>query len=132
MHAEATSEKIAMGFHVDGRVSCCFGTHTHVTTADECILPKGTAYITDLGMTGSHASVLGRKTEAVLKALRTQMPVPFEIATEDVRLNGIVVTVDSHSKRAEHIERIRVEAERPESVAYDADDGQPNRLNNQL
>ncbi|MFC1762432.1 TIGR00282 family metallophosphoesterase [Planctomycetota bacterium] len=132
MHAEATSEKIAMGFHVDGRASCCFGTHTHVTTADECILPKGTAYITDLGMTGAHDSVLGRKTGAVLKALRTQMPVPFEIATEGVRLNGIVVTVDSHSKRAEHIERIRIEADHSESVAYDADDGQPNRLNNQF
>ena len=80
-HAEATSEKIAMGYHLDGRASCCFGTHTHVVTADECILPKGTAYITDVGMTGAHDSVLGRKSASVLKAFRTQMPVPFEIAT---------------------------------------------------
>ncbi|MHC4424250.1 MAG: TIGR00282 family metallophosphoesterase [Planctomycetota bacterium] len=71
IHAEATSEKVAMGYHLDGRVSCCFGTHTHVTTADERILPKGTAYITDVGMTGSYDSVLGRNTESVLKSFRT-------------------------------------------------------------
>lgn len=132
MHAEATSEKIAMGFHVDGRASCCFGTHTHVTTADECILPQGTAYITDLGMTGAHYSVLGRKHTSVLKAFRTQMPVPFEIATEDVRINGIRVTVDSNSTRAESIERIRIQEDTPELTAYDQDDGRPEYLNNQF
>ncbi|OHB76823.1 MAG: metallophosphoesterase, partial [Planctomycetes bacterium RBG_16_55_9] len=79
-HAEATSEKIAMGYHLDGRVSLCFGTHTHVVTADERILPKGTAYITDIGMTGAHDSILGRGVENVLKSFRTQMPFPFEIA----------------------------------------------------
>ncbi|MHC4629369.1 MAG: TIGR00282 family metallophosphoesterase, partial [Planctomycetota bacterium] len=86
-HAEATSEKIAMGYHLDGRVSLCFGTHTHVVTADEQVLTEGTAYITDIGMTGAHDSVLGRSVENVLKAFKTQMPFPFEIATDDVRLN---------------------------------------------
>ena len=132
LHAEATSEKIAMGYHVDGRVSCCFGTHTHVPTADERILPKGTAYITDVGMTGAHDSVLGRKTESVLKSFRTQMPVPFEIATGDVRMNAILVTIDSHTKRAEHIERIRLDADHTDALAYDSDDGKPEYLNNAL
>ena len=131
-HAEATSEKIAMGYHVDGRVSCCFGTHTHVVTADERILPKGTAYITDIGMTGSHDSVLGRRTSSVLKSFRTQMPVPFEIATDDVRMNGVLVTIDTLSRRAEHIERLQVHAGGGDAVAYDADDGKPEYFNNAL
>jgi 2',3'-cyclic-nucleotide 2'-phosphodiesterase len=125
MHAEATSEKIAMGYHVDGRASICFGTHTHVATADETILPKGAAYISDLGMTGAHDSVLGRKKESVLKSFRTQMPVPFEVATGDVRMNGILVTVDSNTKRAEHIERIRVHSDVEDAAHYDSDDGRP-------
>jgi metallophosphoesterase (TIGR00282 family) len=129
-HAEATSEKVAMGYYLDGRVSCVFGTHTHVVTADEKILANGTAYITDIGMTGAHNSVLGRKTESVLKSFRTQMPVPFEIATEDVRLNAIIVSVDSNSKRAERIERISVKAEHEESVSYDSDDGKAEYFNN--
>lgn len=129
VHAEATSEKIAMGYHVDGRVGCCFGTHTHVVTADECILPHGTAYITDVGMTGAHDSVLGRKSQSVLKSFRTQMPVPFKIATGDVRLNGVLVTVDSHSQRAERIERVRVHADTEEAVRYDSDDGRAEYYN---
>ena len=124
-HAEATSEKIAMGYHLDGRAGICFGTHTHVATADETILPKGLAYITDVGMTGAHDSVLGRKTQSVLKSFRTQMPVPFEVATGDVRMNGILVTVDSNTKRAEHIERICVKSEVEDATHYDADDGRP-------
>lgn len=131
-HAEATSEKIAMGYHVDGRVSCCFGTHTHVVTADEQILPKGTAYITDVGMTGAHDSVLGRKASSVLKSFRTQMPVPFEIATDDVRMNGILVTLDTLSKRAEHVERIRLSTDGTDALAYDGDDGKPEYYNNAL
>ncbi|TFG50764.1 MAG: TIGR00282 family metallophosphoesterase [Candidatus Brocadiia bacterium] len=91
MHAEATSEKIAMAYYLDGRVSCVFGTHTHVMTADEKILPKGTAYITDVGMTGPHDSILGRKAESVIKSFRTQLPVPFEIATGDVRISAVHV-----------------------------------------
>ena len=130
MHAEASSEKIAMGYHLDGRVSCVFGTHTHVVTADEKIMRKGTGYITDIGMTGPHDSVLGRGAESVLKAFRTQMPVPFEIATGDVKMNGILVTVDSGTKQADHIERITVVHEQPEPVSYDSDDGKPEYFNN--
>ncbi|OHB66710.1 MAG: metallophosphoesterase [Planctomycetes bacterium RBG_13_60_9] len=129
MHAEATSEKVAMGYHVDGRVGCCFGTHTHIPTADETILPKGTAYITDVGMTGAHDSVLGRKTQSVLKAFRTQMPVPFEIATGDVRMNAVLVTIDSHTHHAERIERIRVDTATEDVTGYDSDDGRPEYFN---
>ncbi len=129
-HAEATSEKIAMGYHLDGRVSCVFGTHTHVVTADECILPKGTAYITDVGMTGAHDSVLGRKSSSVVKAFRTQMPIPFEIATGYVRMNGVVVTIDSNSRQAERIERIRINGDLDEATRYDSDDGRPEYYNN--
>jgi hypothetical protein len=129
-HAEATSEKIAMGYHLDGRVSCVFGTHTHVATADEKILPKGTAYITDIGMTGAHDSVIGRGTESVLKSFRTRMPVPFEVATGDVKMNGILVTVDSSTKKAEHIERIKIDAEAIDATRYDSDDGKPEYYNN--
>ena len=129
-HAEATSEKIAMGYHLDGRASLCFGTHTHVMTADERIMPKGTAYITDIGMTGAHDSVLGRGVESVLKAFRTQMPFPFEIATGDVRMNGVLVTVDSHTGKAEQIKRVRVDAETEDTKTYDSDDGKPEYLNN--
>ncbi len=129
-HAEATSEKIAMGYHLDGRVSLCFGTHTHVVTADETILAKGTAYITDIGMTGPHDSVLGRGVESVLKAFRTQMPFPFEIATGEVRMNGVLVTVDSNTKKAESIKRIRVDAETEDTITYDSDDGKPEYFNN--
>ena len=129
-HAEATSEKIAMGYHLDGRVGLCFGTHTHVVTADERIMPKGTAYITDIGMTGAHDSILGRGVESVLKSFRTQMPYPFEIATGDVKMNSILVTVDSNTKKAERIERIAIGAETADSTIYDSDDGKPEYFNN--
>ncbi len=129
-HAEATSEKIAMGYHLDGRVSCVFGTHTHVPTADEKIMPKGTAYITDIGMTGAHDSIIGRGVESVIKSFRTRMPVPFEVATGDVKINGIIVTVDSLSKKAERIERIRVDSAAVDTTRYDTDDGKPEYYNN--
>ena len=129
-HAEATSEKLAMGYHLDGRVSLCFGTHTHVVTADERILPNGTAYITDIGMTGAHDSVLGRGVENVLKSFRTQMPFPFEIATSDVKMNAILVTIDSNTKKAERIERIKIDADSKESRRYDSDDGKAEYYNN--
>ena len=128
MHAEVSSEKIAMGWHLDGRVSVVFGTHTHVTTADEEVLPKGTAYITDLGMTGPHKSVLGRNVEPVLKSLITQMPIPYSIATDDLRLNGVIVTVDSHTGKASAIERICVRGEYDDQGPYDNDDGKVNHL----
>ncbi len=129
-HAEATSEKVAMGYHLDGRVSLCFGTHTHVVTADERILPNGTAYITDIGMTGPYDSVLGRGVQSVLKSFRTRMPVPFEIATGDVKINAILVTIDSNTKKAERIERVRLDAEYKDSASYDSDDGKPEYFNN--
>jgi metallophosphoesterase (TIGR00282 family) len=129
MHAEATSEKVAMGYYLDGKVSCVIGTHTHVTTADEKILPNGTAYITDVGMTGSHDSVLGRRTESVLKSFRTQMPYPFEVATGDVRMSGVIITVDSNSKQSERIERIQVNEVSADEVSYDSDDGRPEYFN---
>jgi metallophosphoesterase (TIGR00282 family) len=131
-HAEATSEKVAMGYHLDGRVSLCFGTHTHVVTADEKIMPKGTAYITDIGMTGAHDSILGRGIENVLKSFRTQMPYPFEIATGNVQMNSIIVTVDSNTKRAERIERIKIKADVEDTKNYDNDDGKPEYFNNNL
>lgn len=108
MHAEATSEKIAMGWYLDGRVSAVFGTHTHVPTADERILPKGTAFISDLGMTGPHESVLGRKIECVLKAIITQMPTRFEVAEGDVRINGAMIVVDSQTGQADSIRRVEI------------------------
>jgi metallophosphoesterase (TIGR00282 family) len=129
-HAEATSEKIAMGYHLDGRVSLCFGTHTHVVTADERILPKGAAYITDIGMTGAHESILGRNIESVLKSFKTQMPFPYQIATDDVKMNAILVTIDSNTKKAEHIERITISADSADSKNYDSDDGKPEYFNN--
>jgi metallophosphoesterase (TIGR00282 family) len=106
MHAEATSEKVAMGWMLDGRVTAVFGTHTHIQTADERILPKGTAYITDLGMTGPYDSVLGRETDRVLQAILTQMPTVFDVATSDARLCGAVITLDTDTGRAADIRRV--------------------------
>jgi len=110
MHAEATSEKVAMGWHVDGRASVVFGTHTHVPTADERVLAKGTAYVTDLGMTGPYDSVLGRSKERVLASMIHGVPAPFDVATDDVRLCGVLVTVESTTGRATAIERITFHA----------------------
>jgi calcineurin-like phosphoesterase len=107
MHGEATSEKIVMGRYLDGRVSCVAGTHTHVQTSDETILPSGTAYITDLGMTGPKDSALGRELPSVLSTFLTGMPAKFEVATEDVTLEGVIVDVDDDSGRARSIERVR-------------------------
>jgi len=128
-HAEATSEKIAMGYYLDGRVSCVFGTHTHVVTADEKIMKKGTGYITDIGMTGAHDSVLGRKVDSVLKNFRTQMPCPFEVATGDLRLNGIILTVDSNTKKTENIQRTQLRMDSDDNISYDSDDGKPEFYN---
>lgn len=111
VHAEATSEKVAIGWHFDGRVSVVFGTHTHIPTADERILPNGTAYITDVGMTGPYDSVLGRRKDRVLKALLTGLHAPFDVAADDIRLCGLLVSVDSATGRATHVERIRVNSD---------------------
>ena len=110
-HAEATSEKIAFGWFMDGRVSAVFGTHTHVQTADETILPGGTAYITDVGMTGPHDSVIGAEKETVIKLFLDQMPVRFEPATEDVKLCGVIIEVDEETGKAVKIERLRISEE---------------------
>jgi 2',3'-cyclic-nucleotide 2'-phosphodiesterase len=108
-HAEVTSEKVAMGWHLDGRVAGVFGTHTHVPTADARVLPQGTAYISDVGMTGSRTSVLGVKPEQVLERLITQMPVKFETAEEDVWVMGAVVEVNERGL-ADSIEQVMVPA----------------------
>ncbi len=105
-HAEATSEKRAMGFYLDGRVAVCFGTHTHVPTADEEILPKGTAYVSDLGMSGPYRSVIGRRADRVIYSMTTRMYAPFDLATEDVRSTGILVDVDPEKGTATSIRRV--------------------------
>ncbi|MBW7909478.1 MAG: TIGR00282 family metallophosphoesterase [Kiritimatiellae bacterium] len=107
IHAEATSEKIAIGRHLEGRVSSVVGTHTHVQTSDEAILPKGTAYITDLGMTGPKDSVLGRDVGSVLKKFITGLPTKFEVAENDIAMEGALITVDPTTGRASAIQRIR-------------------------
>lgn len=106
-HAEATSEKVAFGWFLDGRVSVVFGTHTHVQTADARILPQGTAYITDVGMTGPRDSVLGIRIETVVNKFLTQMPVRFEVASGVMQLNGIVVDVNPETGRASMIEPLQ-------------------------
>lgn len=105
-HAEATSEKMAMGWHLDGRVSCVAGTHTHVPTRDARVLPRGTGYITDLGMVGSIDSVIGIKKESALRRFITQMPARFSPATDNVWLYGIIVTVDQETGKATKIQPV--------------------------
>jgi metallophosphoesterase (TIGR00282 family) len=116
-HAEATSEKVAMGWHLDGRVTAIFGTHTHVQTADERVLPKGTAYITDVGMTGPHDSIIGVTIEAALGRFVTGMPAKFEAASGGARLNAIIITADAATGRASAIERLNLSAVDVEALA---------------
>ena len=111
MHAEATSEKSAMGWYLDGRASVVFGTHTHIQTADERVLPGGTAYITDLGMCGPFDSVIGMEKETVIKGFLSQLPRPFEVAQDHVVLQGVIVDVDEQSGKAREIRRLRVGSE---------------------
>lgn len=107
-HAEATSEKLAMGFHLDGRVSAVVGTHTHVPTADERILPKGTAFQCDVGMTGPYESIIGFNVERVLHRFLMHTPSSFEVAKRDVRLAGTLIDVDEETGRARSIERLLI------------------------
>ena len=107
-HAEATSEKVAMGWHLDGKVTAIFGTHTHVQTADERVLPKGTAYLTDVGMTGPHDSIIGVTIEAALGRFVNGMPARFEAATGPGRLNAIIITADPATGKAQGIERLNL------------------------
>jgi metallophosphoesterase (TIGR00282 family) len=106
MHAEATSEKIAMGRYLDGRASVVAGTHTHVQTADEQILPEGTAYITDLGMVGPHDGVIGMQTEIVLERFLRGLSMKFEPCDGGTKLNGLIVDVDEETGRATRVERL--------------------------
>lgn len=105
-HAEATSEKQALGFYLDGRVSAVFGTHTHVPTADERILPQGTAFITDVGMTGPYEGIIGFKQEKVLQRFHLQRNVSLDVAKRDVRVAGAIVEVDAATGRAVGLERL--------------------------
>lgn len=108
IHAEATSEKQALGWHLDGRVTAVLGTHTHVPTADATVLPKGTAFMCDVGMTGPYASVLGREVKPVVDRFIDGMPRRFEVATEDVRLSGAVIDINPSSANATKIELVTV------------------------
>jgi len=105
-HAEATSEKMAFGYYVDGRVSAVVGTHTHIQTADEKILSNGTAYITDLGMTGPADSILGMNKELVIKKFITQRPVRFEVANGPIQLQGVILEIDEDTNQVQKIKRI--------------------------
>jgi metallophosphoesterase (TIGR00282 family) len=109
MHAEATSEKQAMGWYLDGRVTAVLGTHTHVPTADERILPQGTAFQTDVGMTGPYESVIGMRPEKVLERFLYNTPRPFEPAKRDLQLRGAIVDADETTGRAVAIQRVRVD-----------------------
>jgi len=117
VHAEATSEKIAMGWHLDGKVTAVVGTHTHVQTADDRILPGGTAYLTDAGMTGPHDSIIGMEREPSLARFLNGMPSKFEPATGNPRLNGAVIEADDKTGRATKITRISYSAEELDKLA---------------
>ena len=109
MHAEATSEKLAMGWYLDGRVTAVIGTHTHVATADERILPRGTAYISDVGMTGPHGGVIGMDREGILKRFLDAMPAKFDVASGDVQMNAVLIETEdgAQGRGARSIERLR-------------------------
>ena len=114
MHAETTSEKIAMGWYLDGRATAVVGTHTHVTTADERVLPQGTAYITDVGMTGPHGGVIGMDRQGIIKKFLDGLPARFEVAAGDVQMNTVLIETDDDAPRnaagrlrARSIERLR-------------------------
>jgi 2',3'-cyclic-nucleotide 2'-phosphodiesterase len=117
IHAEATSDKQLIGRHLDGRVSAVLGTHTHVPTADEHVMPGGTAFQCDVGMTGPYDSILGRRVDRVLETTLSFKPTQFEVATADVRLSGSIVDIDSATGRATGIRRLCLTAEQAERLA---------------
>jgi len=106
MHAEATSEKIALGYFLDGKISALVGTHTHVQTSDEKILPRGTAYITDVGMVGPEDSVLGVKKEIIIEKFLTQVPQSHKVASGDTIFNAVIIEIDTKTKKAIKISRV--------------------------
>jgi len=126
-HAEASSEKIAMGWFLNGKVSVVFGTHTHIPTADARVLSGGTAFIADVGMTGPYDGVLGRRKDRVLSFLTTSMPARFDVAEGDPRMCGILATVEPGTGKAIAVERVEVAGRVAEGGAYDADDGYGGR-----
>jgi len=107
IHAEATSEKVALGWFLDGEVSAVFGTHTHIQTADEKILPKGTAYLTDVGMTGPYDSVIGRNKDRIIERFLTGMPTRFELGTAEIEMHAVLVEIDEETGKALKIERVK-------------------------
>jgi metallophosphoesterase (TIGR00282 family) len=121
MHAEASSEKVAMGHHLDGRASFVVGTHTHIPTADAKVLPGGTAFISDLGMCGPYDSVLGRRKDKVLRFMTTSMPTQFDVATGDPRMCGALAEIDETTGKAISCERVEIQGDSSDQ-AYDADD----------
>jgi 2',3'-cyclic-nucleotide 2'-phosphodiesterase len=125
IHAEATGEKVALGWYLDGRCALVFGTHTHIPTADARVLPGGTAYITDLGMCGPYDSVLGRRRDHVVRAMSTNMPLPYDVATHDVRLCGVLCEVDETTGKSTFVQRIEAAGSNV-TPAYDADDSAKN------
>jgi metallophosphoesterase (TIGR00282 family) len=112
-HAEVTSEKQAMAWYLDGRVSAVVGTHTHVQTADERVLPQGTGFLCDVGMCGPSNGILGMEREAVIKKFLTQLPVRFEVAPDPAQLNAVLITLDKATGNAKKLERIRIDADHP-------------------
>jgi 2',3'-cyclic-nucleotide 2'-phosphodiesterase len=117
LHAEATSEKIAMGWHLDGRATAVVGTHTHVQTADERVLPNGTAYITDVGMTGPQDSIIGIEIAAALNRFVTGLPAKFEVAAGNPRFHAVVITADAATGRASGIERLSLSVDQLEALS---------------
>lgn len=111
IHAEATSEKVAMGYFLAGKVSAVIGTHTHIPTADERIIDGYTAYITDVGMTGSFDSVLGREKTQIIERFLTGMPLRFNLANSDIRIQGVIMEIDEQSGKAQSIERVEIKKE---------------------
>jgi len=111
-HAEATAEKVALGRMLDGRVAAVWGTHTHVPTADECVLPGGTGYLTDIGMTGPHDSIIGRQVGAVVETMLTGMPSRWEVASQDVRLSGAIFAIDLATRKCTGVKRVQVRLEK--------------------
>lgn len=119
VHAEATSEKQALGRYLDGRVSAVLGTHTHVPTADEQVFPGGTAYQTDVGMTGPYESIIGRRVDKVLAGVLSPVPCRFDVATGDPRLHGALIEVDPESGKAQSIRRVRIDQEQARRLMTD-------------
>lgn len=119
LHAEATSEKVAMGWFLDGEVSAVLGTHTHIQTADERVLPKGTAYITDVGMTGPYHSVIGRNKERIIERFLTGMPTRFELGEDDIQLHGVIVEIEVATGKARSIKRLQEKYRGPSKIKMD-------------